>query len=84
MNGTPRVSAPPHRRSAPSAPYPADRSRISLPGNPNGQSYQIILAIRRIPDYRISAKTLRRERFAVLSLNFAGKRLILLFALGLQ
>jgi hypothetical protein len=32
MNGTPRVSAPPHRQSAPSAAYHADRAQISLPG----------------------------------------------------
>jgi len=34
MNGKPRVSAPPHRRSEPSAAYPARRARISLPGKP--------------------------------------------------
>jgi len=79
MNGTPRVSAPPYRRSAPSAPYPADRSRISLPGKPKRPIVpSIILAIRRIPDYRISVRTLKeravRGAFAKLcgqAVNFA-------------
>jgi O-antigen/teichoic acid export membrane protein len=79
MNGTPRVSAPPYRRSAPSAPYPADRSRISLPGKPKRPIVpSIILAIRRIPDYRISVRNLKeravRGAFAKLcgqAVNFA-------------
>ena len=34
MDGQPRVSAPPHRQSAPSAARHADHARISLPGRP--------------------------------------------------
>src|ERR1700688_1848141 len=43
MNGKPGVSAPPHRQSAPSAAYHADRARIFLPGKPSRPN--------RSPDY---------------------------------